>query len=41
VNEDNLSVVRQEASSHKGRDYLKDKINELQSDTKNKNITDL
>jgi hypothetical protein len=44
VNEDNLSNVRQEASRHfrnKKREYLKDKINEHQSDSKNKNIRDL
>jgi hypothetical protein len=34
VNEDNLSDVRREASRHfrnKKREYLKDKINELES----------
>jgi hypothetical protein len=44
VNEDNLSNVRWEASRHfrsKKREYLKDKINELQSNSKNKNIRDL
>jgi hypothetical protein len=43
VNEDNLSKVRQEASRHfrnKKREYLKDKINELESNSKNKNIRD-
>jgi hypothetical protein len=37
VNEDNLSNVTREASRHfrnKKREYLKDKINELQSDSK-------
>jgi hypothetical protein len=44
VNEDNLSDVKTEASSHfrnKTREYLKDKINELESNSKNKNIRDL
>jgi hypothetical protein len=44
ANEDNLSYIRQEASRHfrnKKREYLKDKINELQSNSKNKNIRDL
>jgi hypothetical protein len=44
LNEDNLSNVRQEASRHfrnKKREYLKDKINELESKSKNKNIRDL
>jgi hypothetical protein len=44
VNEDNLSNVRWEASRHlrnKKREYLKDKINELESNSKNKNIRDL
>jgi hypothetical protein len=43
VNEDNLSDARQEASRHfrnKKREYLKDRINELESDSKNKNIRD-
>jgi hypothetical protein len=43
VNEDNLSNVRREASRHfrnKKRAYLKDKINELESNSKNKNIRD-
>jgi hypothetical protein len=41
VNEGNLSDIRREASRHfrkKKREYLKDKINELVSDSKNKNI---
>jgi hypothetical protein len=44
VNEDNLSDVWQGASRHfrnKKREYLKDKINELESNSKNKNIRDL
>jgi hypothetical protein len=44
VNEDNPSDVRQEASRHfrnKKREHLKDKINELESNSKNKNIRDL
>jgi hypothetical protein len=44
VNEDNLSNVRREASRHfrnKKRKYLKDKINELESNSKTKNIRDL
>jgi hypothetical protein len=39
ANEDNLSDVRREASRHfrnKKREYLKDKINELESNSKNK-----
>jgi hypothetical protein len=44
VNEDTFSNVRWEASRHfrnKKREYLKDKINELESNSKNKNIRDL
>jgi hypothetical protein len=44
ANEDNLSDIRLEASGHfrnKKREYLKDKINELESNTENKNIRDL
>jgi hypothetical protein len=44
VNEDRLSNVQWEASRHfrnKKRKYLKDKINELESNSKNKNIRDL
>jgi hypothetical protein len=44
VNENNLSNVRREASRHfrnKKREYLKDKINELELNSKNKNIRDL
>jgi hypothetical protein len=43
-NEDNLSDVKQEANRHfrnKKREYLKDKIKELESNSKNKNIRDL
>jgi hypothetical protein len=41
ASEDNLSTERRDASRHfrnKKREYLKDKINELESDSKNKNI---
>jgi hypothetical protein len=44
VNEDNLSNVRREASRHfrnRKREYLKKKINELESNSKIKNIRDL
>jgi hypothetical protein len=44
VNEDNLNNVRREASRHfrsKKKEYLKDKVNELESNSKNKNIRDL
>jgi hypothetical protein len=44
VNEDNLSNVRREASTHfrnKQREYLKDKINELETNSKKKNIKDM
>jgi hypothetical protein len=44
ANEDNLSDVRWEASSHfrnKKREYLKNKINKLESNSTNKNIRDL
>jgi hypothetical protein len=44
VNEDNLSEVKREASRYfrnKKREYLKDKINELEPNSKNKNIRDL
>jgi hypothetical protein len=44
ANEDNLSDVRQDVSRHcrnKKREYLKDKINELGSNSKNMNIRDL
>jgi hypothetical protein len=44
VNEDNLSNVRQEASRffrNKKREYVTDKINKPESNSKNKNITDI
>jgi hypothetical protein len=44
VNEDNLSNVRRKASRYfrnKKREYLKDKINEMEFNSKNKNIRDL
>jgi hypothetical protein len=44
VNEDKLNDVRREASRHfrnKKREYLKDSIYELESNSKNKNIRDL
>jgi hypothetical protein len=44
VNEDNLSNVRREASRYfrnKKREYLKDEINEMEFNSKNKNIRDL
>jgi hypothetical protein len=44
ANEGNLSDIRREASRHfrnNKREYLKDKINELESNTRNKNIRDL
>jgi hypothetical protein len=44
VNEDNLSNERQKASTHfrkKKSTYLNDKINELESNRKTKNIRDL
>jgi hypothetical protein len=44
VNGNNLNDVRLEASRHsrnKNRDYLKNKINELATSSKNKNIRDL
>jgi hypothetical protein len=44
INGDNLNNVRREASRHfrnKGKEYLKDKINELAINSKNKNIRDL
>jgi hypothetical protein len=44
INEDNLNNVRREASRHfrnKKREYLKDKINELATNSKNKNIRDI
>jgi hypothetical protein len=44
VIEDNLSDVRREAGRHfrnKKREYLKEKISELESNNKNKNSRDL
>jgi hypothetical protein len=44
INGDNLNNVRREASRHfrnKKREYPKDKINELATSSKNKNIKDL
>jgi hypothetical protein len=44
VKEDNLSNIRREASRHfrnKKREYLEEKINELESKSKNKSIRDL
>jgi hypothetical protein len=41
INGDNLNEVRREASRHfrnEKREYLKDKINELATNSKNKNI---
>jgi hypothetical protein len=41
INGDNLNNVRREASRHfrnKKREYLKDKINELATNSKNKNL---
>jgi uncharacterized protein YaaR (DUF327 family) len=43
INGDNLNNIRHEASRHfrkKMREYMKDKINELATNSKNKNITD-
>jgi hypothetical protein len=44
INGDNLSSVRREASRYfmnEKKEYLKDKINELETNSKNKNIRDL
>jgi hypothetical protein len=44
VNKNNLSDVRREANRrfrNKKREYLKDKINELESNSRNKNIRHL
>jgi hypothetical protein len=44
INGDNLNSIRHEASKHfrnKNREYLKDKINELATSSKNKNIRGL
>jgi hypothetical protein len=43
VNEDDLSSVRRESSWHFGNkkgEYLKDRINELETNSKNKNFRD-
>jgi hypothetical protein len=44
INGDNLNNIRRETSRHfrnKNRQYLKDKIDELATDSKKKNIKDL
>jgi hypothetical protein len=44
INGDNLNNTRREASKYfrnKKREYLEDKINELRTNSKNKNIRDL
>jgi hypothetical protein len=44
INGDNVNSIRREASGHfrgKNREYLKDKINEFVTNSKNKNIIDL
>jgi hypothetical protein len=44
INQDNMNNVRREASIHfrnEKREYLKDRINELAMNSKNKNIRDL
>jgi hypothetical protein len=44
INEDTLNNIRHETSRHfrdEKREYLKDKINELATNSKNKNIRDL
>jgi hypothetical protein len=44
INGDNLNNIRREASKHfmnKKKAYLKDKINELATNSKNKNVRDL
>jgi hypothetical protein len=44
INGDNLNNIRREASRHfrnRKREYLKDKINELATNSKNKNVRDL
>jgi hypothetical protein len=44
INGDNLNNVRSESSRHfrnKKREYLKDKVNELATNSENKNIRDL
>jgi hypothetical protein len=44
INGDNLNNVRREANLYfrnKNREYLKDKLNELATNSKNKNIREL
>jgi hypothetical protein len=44
INGDNLKIVRHKVSRYfrnKNREYLKDKINELARNSRNKNIRDL
>jgi hypothetical protein len=44
INGDNLRIVRRDASRNfrnKKREYMKDKVNELATNSKNKNIGDL
>jgi hypothetical protein len=44
INGDNLKIVRREASRYfrnKKWEYLKDKINEFATNSKNKNVRDL
>jgi hypothetical protein len=41
VNGDNLNDIRRETSRNKKREYLKDKIDELATNSTNKNIRDL
>jgi hypothetical protein len=44
INGDNLKIVRRKANRYfrnKKREYLKDEINELATNSKNKNIRDL
>jgi hypothetical protein len=44
ISGDNLNNIRREASRHfrnKKREYLKEKINEVASNSENKNIRDL
>jgi hypothetical protein len=44
VNENNLRNIRREATRHfrnKKREYLKDKINDIELNSNNKNINDL
>jgi hypothetical protein len=43
INRDNLNSIRHEASNHfrnEKREHLKDKINELAMNSKNKNVRD-